>query len=250
MPVSLMVPRLLAAAVPLVLGIQGGALAQQERPPPSSALPPLPPPPAEPLSPPPPVNAKVDTVSQAPGMPLPPKPPPPSVATRAEPERRWYGWQIILTDAAALAPVALISNGGGWGDLALGLYLGGGPVVHGAHESGAKAAGSLGLRILGVLGGAGIGLWISAAAEHSGCESAAQSRAAAACSLVIGTEVGLVAGSLVASFVDVAVLAYDVRPTGSRVTAGPPALQLTPVAGFPRDSAGRLSPTFGLSGSF
>jgi hypothetical protein len=165
--------------------------------------------------------------------------PPPAATPRGEPERRWYGWQIILTDAAALAPVALISNGGDWGALALGLYLGGGPVVHGAHESGAKAAGSLGLRIIGVLGGALVGLGISVD-EHPSCY----------CSLVIGAEVGLVAGSLVASVVDIAVLAYDARPTGSHTQAEPLRLHLAPVAAFPRDSTGHVAPTFGLVGSF
>jgi hypothetical protein len=211
-----MISRLLAAAVPLVLCVPGGALAQQEPP------------------------------TQAPA----PKPPLSSAATRGEPKLRWYGWQIIVIDAVAIAPLALITNDSSWGYLALGLYLGGGPVVHGAHESGAKAAASLGLRILGALGGAGTGLLINAAAERPGCESATQSGAAAACSLVTGTEVGLVAGALFASFLDVAFLAYDVRPAGSPVSAGPPRLQLAPVVSLPRDSTGHLAPTFGLRGSF
>lgn len=197
----LMTAWLSAAAVPLILGVETAALAQPTLPP-----------------------------ATDPGTPT---------TLRGEPERRWYGWQIILTDAAALAPVALISNGGDWGALALGLYLGGGPVVHGAHESGAKAAGSLGLRIVGVLGGALVGLGISAD-EHPSCY----------CSLVIGTEVGLVAGSLVASVVDVAVLAYDVQPTGSHTQAESLRLHLAPVAALPRDSTGHVAPTFGLVGSF
>jgi hypothetical protein len=245
--------RLLAAAVPLILGIESGTLAQQEPrqrvAPAPSALPPLqplPPPPAEPPSPPPPPETKVDITWQHPGPPEAATPPAPP-AHRDEPERRWYGWQILLTDGAALASIGLASNGSGWGDLALALYLGGGPVVHFAHENGAKGLGSLGLRVVAPVGSALVGGLLGAMVGGctNDCGDVFHPSA-----VLVGAGAGFLVGLLGASIVDVAVLAYDAQPVESRAHAEPLRLHLAPVAGLPRDSTGHVTPTVGLVGSF
>jgi hypothetical protein len=164
----------------------------------------------------------------------------PARRAHQEPERRWYGWQIILTDGAALASLAAFSDGNGWADLALALYLGGGPVVHLAHQNPAQAGGSLGLRVLAPLGGALMGFLLSTI-ENPNCD----------CSQgLVGVGGGLVVGTLAASVVDITVLAYDVPSVQSRAHAEPLGLRLAPVAALPRDSTGHMAPTFGLVGSF
>ena len=68
---------------------------------------------------------------------------------REELLRRWYGWQILLSDGAAIASFVAASNGPGWAYVGLSLYAGGGPIIHAAHGSGEKAAGSLGVVLTG-----------------------------------------------------------------------------------------------------
>jgi hypothetical protein len=252
--------RLLAAAVPALLGVETAALAQQEpsRPPVTDpgtppALPPLPQPPAEPPSPPQPANTRMNVDWHAAVSPAPSTAPttddePPRPAHHEEPERRWYGWQIILTDSAAIVSVGIAQapNRNGWGDLAAVLYLGGGPVVHLSHENFGYGAGSLGLRVGLPLGGALLGAILGAATGGSNpdCSWFCPSPS------LIGAGVGILVGMLAASVVDIAVLAYDVQPAGSHAASAPLRLQLAPVAALPRDSAGHVAPTFGLVGSF
>ena len=260
MPVFTINARLLAAAVPLILGIESGTLAQQEprqrvapalAPAPSALppLPPLPPPPPlpeEPPSPPPPPETKADITWQRPGPPeaaTPPAPPP----HPDEADRRWYGWQIILTDGAAIASVAMAAHGSGWGDLGLTLYLGGGPVVHFAHGNAAKGAGSLALRVAVPLGSALVGGLLGAlvGGSPSGCSGFFCPSPAE-----IGIGAGVLLGLLGASIVDIAVLAYDAHPVEPRPHAEPLRLHVAPVTGLPRDSSGHVTPTFGLAGAF
>jgi len=70
-------------------------------------------------------------------------------------EARWYGWQILLADSAAvIAGVeATRIGGGGSGGLELAsvaVYLAAGPLIHKAHDRGSTAAISLALRFLAV----------------------------------------------------------------------------------------------------
>jgi hypothetical protein len=241
----------LAIAAALVPGVATNALAQAapaQRPPTlPSALPPLPPPAAEPPSAPPPPVPPDTTVGASPEVRPPEAPPPPAPpVSRVEPERRWYGWQIMLTDGAALVSVSAAAHGSGWGDLALALYLVGGPVVHFAHENVAKGGASLALRVVAPLGGALLGGLAGAVLGGTDnscgnyfCPSGAE----------IGVGAGIVLGVLAASIIDVAALAYDTDPE-SRTHSVTPRLHLAPVAAFPRDSSGHAAPTFGLAGSF
>jgi len=246
-------PTPFAIATALTLGAATNALAQQEPPrraagdpgalPAPLPLPPLPPPSSE-LSPaPPPADVKVDWVAPVP-------PPPPAEPTppdhREEPERRWYGWQVMLTDGAALASLAGSGQSSGWGYLALALYLGGGPVVHFAHENVAIGFASLGVRVVGPLGGALMGALVGALVQGNNCNGDYFCVPPA----VVGLGVGVVVGTLAASIVDIAALSYQKAPVETRAHAVSLGLRLAPVAGLPRDSSGHAVPTFGVAGAF
>ena len=68
-------------------------------------------------------------------------------------ERRWYGWQTLATDGAALAFVALASNAekNDSEEALLGAaaftFAVGAPIVHWAHGRGTKGAISLAMRV-------------------------------------------------------------------------------------------------------
>jgi hypothetical protein len=69
----------------------------------------------------------------------------------------WYGWQVLVTDAASVVPLAVGDAGWQWYAW-LGTYELGGPLVHAAHGRGWRALGSLGLRVgatLAAVGAAG-----------------------------------------------------------------------------------------------
>jgi hypothetical protein len=76
------------------------------------------------------------------------------------PARRWYGWQTLILDGAALATWGAAGTGGGSGVLAvagLGVYLLGPPIVHFAHGHVGKGFGDILMRVglplgLGALG--------------------------------------------------------------------------------------------------
>ncbi len=55
-------------------------------------------------------------------------------------EKRWYGWQTLLTDGAAILTIGEVPA------LSIGTYLLGGPVVHWAHGNVEKGFLSLGIR--------------------------------------------------------------------------------------------------------
>jgi hypothetical protein len=243
-----------AIAIALTLGSATSALAQQQPPrrpaedpgalPPVPPLPPLPPPPAEPLPAPPSADVKVEWVAPAPQPPAPPAAPT-TPERRDEPQRRWYGWQIMFTDGAALVSLSGSGRGSGWGYLALTLYLAGGPVVHFAHENGVRGVASLGLRVVGPISGALMGALVgSTAPNNCGGDYICFSPA------VIGAGVGLVVGTLAASIVDIAALAYEKAPFERPAHSTSFGLHLVPLAGLPRDSTGHAVPTFGVGGAF
>jgi len=156
-----------------------------QQPPPTAPLPPLrdeddeplPPPPPPPPSPgataPDPTQVAPVPIPEAPAedppaapstpepkRPAPPKPPVESISDEEsqadpllqpideapKPQSYWYGWQILIIDG--LSTTLLLSSGGEGSAATLGAigYLGGGPLVHGAHGHVGKALGSAGLR--------------------------------------------------------------------------------------------------------
>jgi hypothetical protein len=152
---------------------------------------------------------------------------------RPESQRRWYGWQILITDVTG----SLLSSTGGFvgstGGSALAI-LGatvtffGGPIVHWAHgHVGRGFASMFGLRLGLPLGGALLGFTFGCAA--SACQTTPT---------VLAASIGAGLGALTGIIVDIAVLAYDEpAPTWTRSARAP--LQLSPWASI--DPAHRTS---------
>lgn len=134
----------------------------------------------------------------------------PAPHSTEEAPSRWYGWQTLATDGAAvgLITASLITVDGGqhspssalaWG--ALGVYGLGAPVMHFVHENPGRGFASFGLRIGGpiVLGftGAMLENCRGGGGEFCGLGGA-----------LIGTTLGIIG----AVTVDAAVFAYDDKP--------------------------------------
>ena len=222
----------------LLTGTPRAALAEQPASPATEREPP--PPPAPPAgasdtgaaSPPPPSST---TAPPVPAVPPPPPepyvappdpyvpPPDPYVPDTAGPHpRRWYGWQTLAADTAA---IALFSGGVAWAlsnplgaddGPALGLvgasyaiYVLGAPVVHFVHGSSKKGFGDIALRLFGppLAGAVGAGL-CTAVCSNGGGGDLGDLRP------LVGFVFGTMAGLIAVPIVDAAALAYD--PATSR----------------------------------
>jgi hypothetical protein len=182
-------------------------------------------------------------------------PPAPTLTTQdaASPRKgAWYGWQILVIDGLALVAgtVALPQTGGDSGvrsaafaGAALAGYILGGPVVHAVHREFGKGGISLGLRTGGPFSLAALGIFVGAVV--GGLKPPALTGS------IVGMEIGLGVGAVVASAVDVALFSFEKpRPAETTTPAAPTALQLAPTLGLPRDVNGRTTPTAGLAGTF
>lgn len=146
------------------------------------------PPPAQPL-----------TTAQP--APLRPDRAPPVAALPPAVSRRWYGWQIILTDASAVTLTVAGALGEADGLVTLGVlsYLFGPPIVHFAHRNVGRGFGSLGLRLGAPFVGALLGVAVANCSEGSDFCGMPE------------VAVAMTAATLTAVVVDAAVLAYDVE---------------------------------------
>jgi hypothetical protein len=108
-------------------------------------------------------------------------------------ERKWYGWQILISDGASAA-MFLGSIGGESSLIASGAvgYLVVPPIIHAAHRRGGVGWGSLGIRVGTPL----LGLMVASASESDS-----------------GTAVGLAIGMMGAIAIDAAALAWERRAT-------------------------------------
>jgi hypothetical protein len=150
-------------------------------------------------------------------------PPPPRFTE--EPPNRWYGWQTLATDGAAVglisASLATADNGRNspssalaWG--ALGAYALGAPVMHFVHENPGRGLASFGMRVGGpiLLGFTGAMLENCGGGGGDFCGLGGA---------LIGTSLGIIG----AVAVDAAVFAYDDKPEnevalrGLRIGLGP-----------------------------
>lgn len=134
------------------------------------------------------------------------------------PARRWYGWQTLLLDGAA---IALTVGGAGLDGndaaqtpalgLALGTYLAGGPVVHLLHGHPGKAALSLGLRV---------GVPVTAGAIAAAATQCKPELDGEACGMgtVIATIGSAALGAVVASIIDGTAIARDPVPNAPSVS--------------------------------
>lgn len=175
----------------------------------------------------------------------------PSRAPRAA--SRWYGWQTLATDGAAVAltGLSLASDGSTsramFGVGGLGAFVLGGPIVHAAHGRWGAAAGSLALRVVTPLGGAVVGALAGASAsEDDGVVGLANA--------VVGMLVGFTIGTGAASAVDSAALAHEKvddapREDDARRSARNAPVRLVPLLSLGREGGnGQPQGTRGLVG--
>jgi hypothetical protein len=135
-------------------------------------------------------------------------------ASEPEVEYEHYGWQLVIADAVG---TALLINGNGKPGLAV--YALAGPLIHGAHEQGGRAAASLVLR----LGLPVVSAWAWAASASSGC-----ARNDDDCETEGAAALGLVLGVVAAMLIDDAVLAHAARPKRTAGATWVPQLAATP----------------------
>jgi hypothetical protein len=142
--------------------------------------------------------------------------------------RHWYGWQIMITDASAIAlGLTATTSGGPWGVAAATTYVLGGPIVHWEHGAVGKGFGSLGLRVLLPLA--------AAVAWFGACFYSCTGSGGTTAAVALGAF-----GLLVPPMLDYAALAYEPAPA-ARTDAG--ALRLAPALGAVKDTQGRVVPT-------
>jgi len=143
------------------------------------------------------------------------------VAVRSH--RRWYGWQVLLVDLGALAfsAAALAADSRALVYTAGAVQFFGPPIVHWTHGRVGAGFGSMGMRLALPLLGAFVGygttectVRYSSYGYASGEDCSDQSTA-----LVIG----LAAGQIIASVLDIAALSYetDSVATARRAPRGP-----------------------------
>jgi hypothetical protein len=146
---------------------------------------------------------------------LPPAPPVPNAeAEPATTPTAWYGWQLMLSDAATFALVNVLSESDS-GDLVTLAFLGGPALIHIAHGRPQAALKSLGLRCLAPIGGAATGMAVGLAfsddSKHDSHGGFWDER------VLVGIAIGAVVGELAALVLDYSVLsAGDPPPTRER----------------------------------
>lgn len=164
----------------------------------------------------------------------------------AAPARVWYGWQILLADAASIgvASVGGATSGlaDGWRSLLIGLgtlgYVADGPILHAAHgderHAGLSGALRLGLPVLGLAMGAAIAFVPAPHAPSFG-------------GIVEGALVGAVACTVPAIVIDSTVFAWQAAPGPAAPATGP---SVRPITAFVLDARRERTPLVGLAGSF
>jgi hypothetical protein len=125
---------------------------------------------------------------------------------------RWYGYQTLIADASTVALLASAENlnNGSLAYAGLASYLLASPIIHGLHHQPSTAAGSFLLRLgLPVLLGA-VGMGLAGSDCHT--DDCGLNEAA-------GAAIGIVAGAMGASVIDMAFLAREPlrRPGGVSV---------------------------------
>ena len=181
------------------------------------------PPPSEELGPPPP-DPRSPLEPDAPASEQAAKPPPESAPLVSAPklpheqplESRWYGWQTLLVDGAAIGTLfaAAGTESSELAILGVGTFYLGAPIVHFTHGNVGRGFGSLGLRVGAplIVGAIGAGS-ADCNRDHEFCGFAEFAA-------------GVAVGAALAVVVDAVALAYDSQPQ--------------PETGL------RLSPSFGL----
>ncbi len=196
---------------------------------PETVPPPLLPPASPPLAPPPPESS-------------PPASPPPESSQRAlaEPDRNWYGWQLLINDFVALGSVGGAAIAGVHEKAALAVFVPavivydlGGPTIHWLHHRRKIAAASFGVRA----GVPFVGVFVGMALASCGKADTASAQSCRS----LGAGSGALVGFAVATALDASLLAWD-APKGENPRAG---RAWTPTL-TPRDGGA----TLGVAGIF
>lgn len=131
-------------------------------------------------------------------------------------ESRWYGWQTLMVDGAAI----LIAS-----DVSVPIYVLGGPIVHWSHGNVGRGFGSLGLRVGAPL--------LLAAAFVGGCDGNGDMGCLGAALM------GLLLGSGAAIAIDAAAIARDTVEVEDDVSFSLGPARVTPTVSI-TDSQGRV----------
>jgi hypothetical protein len=191
---------------------------------------------------------------EAPPPALAPVAPAPSSSPASAPPgaTSWYGYQILLVDAAAIATTLWGSvseeYGTGYG-LAITLFVTGGPVIHALHHHTARALASaalrVGLPVLCMIAGGGIG---AASAGPPPPDNYASFPV-----WLPGAAAGLSLGILGAMIADDAFLAWDEEPAPTELPqslASRPSFTIAPRLSVARDREHGDRTTVGVGGTF
>jgi hypothetical protein len=155
-------------------------------------------------------------LTPAPASAAPGATPPASIRLEVEPEVEYehYGWQIVIADGIT---TALAFNG--QGSSALLVYSLAGPIIHGAHQQGGRAAASLALR----LGLPLLSAWAWSKYAQSGCAPSDDD-----CETEGAVAIGLLLGVVTAMVIDDTVLAHAAKPRRTAGATWVPQLAATP----------------------
>jgi hypothetical protein len=156
--------------------------------------------------------------------------------------RRWYGWQTLAVDAAALATALTGYAANDWsgnipGTIGILGYLFGPPIVHWVHGHAGRGAADLGLRFLGpfALGGLGYLLGLPGGTNANGDAVTAQTTGA----------IGLALGYATVVTVDAAVFGFETRLESPESPPNSPSSLLVPDVQLRRGGG-----TLGVRGAF
>lgn len=138
-------------------------------------------------------------------------PPPPVDYSHPEPPRsKWYGWQNLTADGAALT-IFILAAGQRDGEAllwsGLATYALAGPIIHFAHENVGGGFASLGLRVGAPLGGMLLGCAADDSKGMFGC--------------IGGAALGFIVGYTAAVAIDASVLAYEPESSARTSKARP-----------------------------
>jgi hypothetical protein len=147
------------------------------------------------------------------------------------PAKRWYGWQTLATDGAAIASFVLAGTTDETSVLpavGLGAYLLGGPIVHAAHDNWGRAALSLGMRTVIPVATGGLFFAANSCGENSSNDPDSDADAWCGLGQAIAAVFGGLVGATVASALDASLLAWEPEE---------PTPQVAPALGVTKTSA-------------
>ncbi len=152
---------------------------------------------------------------------------------------RWYGWQTLSTDGAAALFTVLSATADGrtgkdaFGGAALGAYALGGPTVHAAHGRWGASAGSLALRVGTPLVTGLVGAVVGAALPTKDDVEGAFDRTIG--NPMLGMMYGALAGAVVASGIDAALLARRTEAAPAPEPTARPKVRIAPTFAVTRE---------------